>query len=320
MKIHQLKALVVVADTGSIRAASRLMGLSPSAVTKAIRELEDEVHSMLVLRETTGITFTDAGRALLAHARLVTAQLKKAEDEMAHLAGHSHAVLRIGLASWLAMSCLGEVVTLFQQTMPDVRFEFFEGVLTVSIPRLRDGTLDFCIGRSLPAALAEDFSHTPLFRTSSAVVARQGHPKANCRSLAELADAQWVLNWTPGSDLQVDVDPLDAFFRYLREYRPRVHVAHSYVIAASLVRSTDTLTVMPWPQIESTSAREGMCTLPIGDVLNEATCSIISRRGAPLSAAAQCFIECFRTVIQRLSHSDRPGDRRLFHSMDDVVL
>ncbi len=319
MKIHQLKALVVVADTGSLRAASRLMELSPAAVTKAIRELEEEVGSVLVLRETRGVTFTDAGRALLVHARLVVGQLKRAEEDMSRLAGQSHAVLRVGIASWLAVSCLGEAVTLFQQTMPEVRLEFFEGVLTVSVPRLRDGTLDLCIGRSLPGAMSEDFEHAPLFRISSAVVARQGHPLAHCRSFAQLADAQWVLNWTPGNELQVTVDPADAFFRYLREYRPRVHVAHSQVIATSLVRGTDILTVMPWPLVEATPERAGLCTLPITEVLNEAICSIITRRGKPLSAAAQCFIDCLRSVIQRMAQSDNPADRRLFHAVDDLV-
>mgnify|MGYP000579504832 CR=1 FL=1 len=115
------------------------------------------------------------------------------------------------------------------------------------------------------------------------------------------------------------VDPADAFFRYLREYRPRVHVAHSQVIATSLVRGTDILTVMPWPLVEATPEREGLCTLPITEVLNEAICSIITRRGKPLSAAAQCFIDCLRSVIQRMAQSDNPADRRLFHAVDDLV-
>ena len=42
MKNHQLKALVQVAESGSIRAAARVMNLCQSALTKSLRELEEE--------------------------------------------------------------------------------------------------------------------------------------------------------------------------------------------------------------------------------------------------------------------------------------
>ena len=42
MKDHQLRALVQVAESGSIRAVARAMNLSQSALTKALRELEEE--------------------------------------------------------------------------------------------------------------------------------------------------------------------------------------------------------------------------------------------------------------------------------------
>jgi DNA-binding transcriptional LysR family regulator len=281
-----------------------------------MREIEEDIGAILVLRETTGITFTDAGRALLVHARLVVGQLERAREEMATLVGASQAVLRIGIASWIAMSCLGEVVKLFQQRMPAVRLELFEAVLTVSIPKLRDGTLDFCIGRSAPAHLHDEFSHAPLFRTSSAVVARRGHPLAGSRSLSELRDAQWVLNWAVTHDPEMELDPQDPFQRYLHEFRPRVHVAHSFVIAASLVRDTDMLALMAWPLVETIAAREGFCTLPSNETLNDTAYSLITRRGAPLSAAAKCFMACFTAAIQRASHSASPSERRIFHSMD----
>jgi LysR family transcriptional regulator, regulator of abg operon len=313
MKIHQLRALVAVADSGSIRAAARACGLTPAALTKAVRELEEDLRTLLITREAKGVTFTEAGRALLVHARLVVAQLGRAEGEMALLVGGQQAALRIGVASWIALTCLGEVVNLFQQRLPGVRLEFFEGVLTVSIPRLRDGTLDFCIGRAPPASLQEDFSQLPLFRTTSAVVAREGHPLAGSRSLAELRDAQWMLNWTPADDA---VQREDVFSRYLRECAPTIHVAHSFVIAVSLIRHTDMLGLMPWPLVEAIAARERLCVLPLAETLNESTTSLISRRGEPLSAAAQCFIECFNTVVDAALRSDDPERRRLLHSLD----
>ncbi len=312
-KLHQLKALVSVAATGSISAASRVLGLSPAALTKAVRELEEDAGTVLVVRENTGIRFTPAGEALLVHARAVVAQLERAEQELAALAGAAPATLRVGIAAWVAMSWLGDVVRMFQQHMPGVRLELFEAVLTVSIPRLRDGTLDLCIGRSTPAHLRGEFAHTPLFRTTSAVVARQGHPLAACRSLNELRHAEWLLNWVPA-------EQDDPFLRYLREHRPKVHVAHSFVIATTLVRDADMLAVMPWPLIEAIAAREGFCTLPLDETLNETDCSLITRRGVPMSEAAKCFMDCFTAVTERAALSASRSERRVFDSLEALAV
>ena len=70
MKDHQLRALVHVAESSSIRAAARAMNLSQSALTKALRELEEDVGAELLTRSYKGIEFTAAGSLLLTHARL----------------------------------------------------------------------------------------------------------------------------------------------------------------------------------------------------------------------------------------------------------
>lgn len=158
---------------------------------------------------------------------------------------------------------------------------------------------------------------TTRLRTTSAVVARRGHPLAQCRSLADLRQAQWMLNWTPADDPA----PLDdVFSRYLREHAPAVHVAHSFVIAMSLIRQTDMLGLMAWPLVEAVAAREQLCVLPLAETLNETTTSLISRRGDPLSAAAQCFIVCFNTVVCGVFDSGDAARRRVFRSIDGLAL
>jgi len=64
MRDHQLRALMQVAESGSIRAAARDLNLSQSALTKALRELEESVGAALVSRSYRGVEFTPAGQAL----------------------------------------------------------------------------------------------------------------------------------------------------------------------------------------------------------------------------------------------------------------
>lgn len=316
MKLHQLKALVAIADHGSLRAAARAAQVSPAAISKAVRELEDALRTRLVLRQSQGAGFTEAGRVLLVHARLAVEQLARAEHEISALAGGAQQ-LRVGVAAWLAMTCLGDVVLQFQHRMPGVRLEFFEGALTVAIPRLRDGTLDCYIGPSPPPPLDADFTLQPMFRTTSAVVARQGHPLAGSRSLAQLAGAQWLRNWSPAEHPVADDDVLG---RFLVDSGAVIHVVHAAVIAISLVRSTDMLSVMPWPLIEAVAAREQLCVLPLGESFNDAATSLVWRRGEPLGAAARCFVDCFTEVMRKALQSDDPARRRLLHSIDTLSL
>ena len=316
MKLHQLRALVAIADTGSIRNAARASGLSPAAITKAIRELEEDLNVTLIVREATGVTLTEAGQTLLGHARLTVGQLARARQEMERLSGSRHGTLSIAAVSWVGLTLLGEVINAFQTQMPEVKLEFFEGLATVSMPKLRDGTLDLSIGRVNAMNQSDEFIHVPLFRTGYAVVARAEHRLAGSRSLEELAHAEWILNRDSFAD---EIVGDNAFGEYCRAHEPRIHISHSSAIALGLVASTDMLTLMPWPLAEQLVSKEGLSVLPLVDSIAESETSLVYRRAAPLSAAAKCFVECLKSVIRDSMNSDDPRKRRLFHSVECLL-
>lgn len=314
MKLHQLKALVAVADHGSARAAARACGLSAAAITKAVRELETALQTRLVQHHSTGPSFTEAGQLLLVRARLAAEQVQRAEDEI-HSLARRPAHLRVGVAAWVAMTYLGDTVRLFLQHMPGVQLELFEGAPSVAMPRLRDGTLDLCIGRSPPPPHDAEFSFTPLFRTSSAVVARHGHPLARSRSLAQLAGAQWVLNWRPAA---TPPDTHDVLGSFLQDTAAVVHIAHTPLAMISLVRSTDLLGVMPWPMIENWVPHDDLQVLALAETLNDGSTGLIHRRGEPASAATRQFIDCFESVIRSSGPGNDPVRQRVLRSIDDL--
>lgn len=316
MKTHQLNALVTIADTGSIRAAARTLGLSPAALTRTIRDLEADLHVSLVNRSPTGITFTDYGRALVVHARLVIGQIAQAEAEIDLMRRAPSGKLVVGVTPWVALAFLSETTRRFLARMPDVQLEFYEGLAGVSQPKLRDGTIDFVIGRLPPAATQSEFRHAPLFVTHSTVVGRRGHPNAQSRSLAELADATWLLPWDAGSR---DNHAHILFRRYGLAEPKRIHFVHSLAIALAQLTDSDMLSIFPWPLVECDMVRERVCALPIGEDLEETSIGIISRRAQPMSSVAECFVQCLREVVSdgvRSLDSDR---RRLFHSIEVVT-
>lgn len=76
--IRQLKYFTVVAELGRISQAAVQLNISQSAVTTAVRELEDTLNQQLISRHTHGVELTDAGRRFLSHAYNVLAAVDDA--------------------------------------------------------------------------------------------------------------------------------------------------------------------------------------------------------------------------------------------------
>ncbi len=78
---HGLQLLVAIADSGSFTAAGARLGLTPSAVSKAVTRIEERLGNRLLQRTTRRVSFTDAGEAYVARGRHLIAQLEELERE-----------------------------------------------------------------------------------------------------------------------------------------------------------------------------------------------------------------------------------------------
>ncbi len=82
MNVSQLKAFVMVVEHESFSEAARAMGISQPAVTMQVQALESAVGATLLERRYRAVGLTEAGRALLPHARTVLAELELARQEL----------------------------------------------------------------------------------------------------------------------------------------------------------------------------------------------------------------------------------------------
>nr|WP_312973494.1 LysR family transcriptional regulator [Pseudomonas sp.] len=79
----EMEVLVRVAQEGSLSAAARALGMTPSAVSRIIARTEQRLGTRLLLRTTRAITFTAEGEAYLRGARRILADLAEVEDAIA---------------------------------------------------------------------------------------------------------------------------------------------------------------------------------------------------------------------------------------------
>ncbi len=92
---HGLRLLVAIADGGSFTAAGARLGLSPSAVSKAVTRVEARLGVRLLQRTTRRVAFTDAGEAYIARGRQLIADFEGLEREASSHDGTMRGTLRV---------------------------------------------------------------------------------------------------------------------------------------------------------------------------------------------------------------------------------
>ncbi len=140
------------------RAAARAMHLSQSALTKALRELEEDVGAELLHRSYKGIGFTAEGNALLVRARLVLSTLEKARAEIRLMCGGAGVSVKAAITPLLVTTVLAS----FRRAQPDAEQTFHEGLLVQALPALIEGQIDFAIALATPGSLPFEIDLEPL--------------------------------------------------------------------------------------------------------------------------------------------------------------
>lgn len=308
MKLHQLQALVAVADGGGIRAAARGLGLSQAAVTRALRELEEEQGLPLLMRHAGGARLTTAGQVLLPRARQIATQLESARQELASLRGEGAASLCVGVTPWFGQTLLGEALQAFRKDMPHVQLELYEGLQALILPLLRTGRMQFVLG---PACILQgaEFVHQPLAYYRMQVVARNDHPLAAARSLKQLLDHDWTMNFT---DDRYAETTYELFGQHgLQIARERIVCAHSSGMLSSLIVDAGLLGYAPQPMLLCEPLRSGARALELEEPLPDGDISIIRLRDQGLDATSRHFIHCLQQALKHNSRARDPQGRRL---------
>lgn len=192
MRLHQIRVFLAVVESGSLRAAARSLGVSQPAVSKSLRQLEEELRVHLFERRPHGVVATTAGRAFVARARVVQSELRKAEEEFARFSGDGEGTVAVGAGFTEMALVIPDAVAEFRRQLPRARVRVIEGRRTTLIPLVRDETLDFSVGLGPDSKADTGLDFRPLFRSDYVVAARKGHPLRNERSLAALVDAEWL--------------------------------------------------------------------------------------------------------------------------------
>ncbi len=124
--VDRLTALNIfrqIAELGSFAEAGRQLGLSPSAVSKNIGELEARLGARLINRTTRRLHLTEAGRVYLFHIVRVLDDLEDADRALGPLQQMPSGTLRISAPMSLTLTCLSTELAGFLARYPELALE-----------------------------------------------------------------------------------------------------------------------------------------------------------------------------------------------------
>lgn len=246
--VARLMVLRAAAARGSLSAAARVLRITPSAVSQQVAALERQVGVPLVERRTTGITLTEPGRALVATADVIAAELAKAERHIEGIAEGSRGRLTVATFASAGQRLLPQAVSALAADRPDAEITVVEHEPYDAVPMVRRGDADLAIvfhfsGTRPPDSwgVGESLRYVRLRRDPVRVVLPAGHPLADRATLrfADLADERWVQGW-------VDVGELLEHHAAVAGFTPRVACyASDYLFMQSVVAAGMGVALVP---------------------------------------------------------------------------
>lgn len=195
MELRHLRYFVMAAEEANIsRAASRL-NVSQPAVSRQIKDLEEELGLPLFHRESSGLRLTEAGESALAHAREVLRHSGAMVDAMKAFSNqNSRASVKVGFLPTALPGFLADGLRKFNRQHQDVCVQIYEMTPSEQEKALREGDIDLAlIGEACPE-LRRDFEVATMRKTEMAIVVPDDHrlAKRKAADLAELSEESFL--------------------------------------------------------------------------------------------------------------------------------
>ncbi len=141
MELRHLRYFVEVARQQSVTKAAALLHVSQPALSRQIRDLEEELGVGLFEHHARSVRLTSAGQVFLEEAQIALDRVQAAVDAVKEFAGNSTGELHVGYAPSLSMDILPEALRRFQRKFPNVKLQLQDLTTEEMIARLREGSL-----------------------------------------------------------------------------------------------------------------------------------------------------------------------------------
>ncbi len=239
----RLKHVVAAARRGTFTAAAQSIGVTQSAVTKSIGELERQIGYSIFHRTSRGAVLTEQGRDFVERA---TRLLDDARDLLREPGSGDDiyaGVLRIGVCPASLEWQLVEPITALINRHPSIRFDISGASFERMARQLRGGAVDVAVGFEDAFSDHPDFERQPLAPLKTTIFVRRGHPLLNVLSptAEDLAQYDYV---TPSDSRPYGARIRDIYESQGIDSRTRIHVVDYFPLVKRIVANSDAIGVV----------------------------------------------------------------------------
>jgi DNA-binding transcriptional LysR family regulator len=297
VNFRQLKAFLAVADLGSFTKAAEAIGLSQSATSITVRELEVELGLRLLDRTTRQVRLTDAGEKLAATGARLIGELEACLLEIRDIGEQRRGRVLVACVPSIASSLMPEWLLAAQSRLPHVQVELRDDSAAEVCRRVGLGEIEFGVTGGpgeVPGLLCSQLMTDPIH-----LVCQRGHRLARKRVIdwAELNGEKMVmLGSTSGSH--------DLIHQHLLQLKVNVEVVLELAQPSSVLRMVESgmgISLMPRLAV-SLEHRPSIVARPFAKPSLSRSIMAVRRADRSLSPAANAFWE----LIHELTREDRP--------------
>jgi len=186
VELRHLRYFVAVAEAENVlRAATQKLHVSQPAVSRQIRDLEDELGAQLFERTGKSVRLTDAGFLFLKEARAVLERTDEAVRSVRAFAQVGETELHVGYTPALRAQIVSPTLRAFQREMPKVHVKLHDWSSEKILTGLRDGRLQLAfIVRPSKRGAFRDLRFEELLREQVRLAVPPTHPFAQRRSVS----------------------------------------------------------------------------------------------------------------------------------------
>lgn len=291
-----LRYFAEVVRTGSLRRASELFFVAPSAVSRQIANLEEELGASLFERTPRGMVPTEAGQLLFNYVCENNHRIERVRSDLDDLTNLRRGTVRLAVIEAVTGDFLPTLMSRFSASYPGIGF-YVEVCGTHQIAdRVVSDSAE--IGLAFDVLSREDLVLQGRLAQPLQVICRPSHPLARRKSVSvtDLVNHRLVVpDETFGTRYLIDRAAARAGVRL------SVHcVANSLQLLKMLVANSDAVSCMPPLTFAHEQASGLLAAVPVSDKsCRQASLDVITARHRKLSAAAKVFLEALLEVCKR---------------------
>ncbi len=290
--LRQMEAFTLCARQGSLTAAAERMGLTPSAISLLLRQLETEMGLRLLDRTTRRLQLTEAGRDVLEGAERVLQERSRLLAGVQGLMARQSGQLVIAASAAIAAVMLPGMMCAFTERHPGIRLVLRDVSPDRVVPMVEEGIAEIGLGTvgEVPIGIRTE---TLLSDQISAICRRDAPLAARQRLSWTEALGEPCISVVPGDPIRTLID--ETLAARGRSLEPAWEVSF-FATALSLTAAGFGIALLPGYLVAQSPAM-GLMAVPLEEPRVRRDVALVSRAGRSLSPAASAFMAVARGSI-----------------------